>query len=566
VILDAYGNVVPTSQETYLAVHDMSGGFLGGDKWLPNPEYQAPAPATAPTAPTISGAPPSLPTQNINLAPGPAPLATPTKAPVPAQTRFTFDTIGQEIYRSIGDVRLPARIIWLNGITTYGQSVLANTTISFAAALCAPFDPAEELFVAAVMLGGEIIFDSQTGVIVPPTLTDPTVIAQMTAALGGMIVYRGTEGQLPDPSILADRGVAVTPAFRGMRYVVVPDWPVALPLNNMSFIFTRTSPGAQGQAPTSVAVCGIGNEPQPLGVPYAAGDGSCSTYYSPDGKTWYCFGANILGSGGSVFCGISAKVGGFDVYLMAGDNGDGPRGECANYKTATALPLLGDWSGSIFNPILPSPSDIDALSFDPASSTIYALVDYRTSTNQQPNQLLFRIYRSIDGVNYTGFEDYLGDPSDGPGLLITTYSRIKSLGSVWATLPTTRGVVPNENSLTPFSASQLGILGPVSAVGQFRGQTITVTIDYSPSAIITFSDTGYSIGKLMVQVGSGTPTWSGIYSQSIFYGNGRFTSLIQHESTLGNYSDDGGATWPSADFIFFGFPRGATTSIVQQQQ
>lgn len=44
---------------------------------------------------------------------------------------------------------------------------------------------------------------------------------------GSFTFYTGSASQLPDPRIQADLGVDSTPAWRGMPYVVVKDWPMA---------------------------------------------------------------------------------------------------------------------------------------------------------------------------------------------------------------------------------------------------------------------------------------------------------------------------------------------------
>jgi hypothetical protein len=255
-LLNAYGLPVPNTDATYLAVRDLSGGFLGGDKWLPNPNYVPPPPPTP-----ISG-----PTVQPNVGPGPVPIAptqvvpTPTElptvvapAPVPVHLQFNFDTIGQIEYRAIGSVKLPLKLIWVKGVID-SSTVITSDTITFAAALCAPFDPGESLHNIGVMIGDVVAF-SDAGVVIPNGVTDPADQARLTAALTSMTLYNGTEGQLPDPQILADRGAATTPAFRGTRYVVVTDWPTRVPFNNLSIIFSRASAGVQGQAPSSVAVC-----------------------------------------------------------------------------------------------------------------------------------------------------------------------------------------------------------------------------------------------------------------------------------------------------------------------
>lgn len=53
-----------------------------------------------------------------------------------------------------------------------------------------------------------------------------TIIA--TTENGGSItLYTGSASQLPDPRIQADMGAANTPAYRGLHYILVSDWPMA---------------------------------------------------------------------------------------------------------------------------------------------------------------------------------------------------------------------------------------------------------------------------------------------------------------------------------------------------
>ncbi len=44
---------------------------------------------------------------------------------------------------------------------------------------------------------------------------------------GSITLYTGSASQLPDPRIQADMGAANTPAYRGLHYIVVSDWPMA---------------------------------------------------------------------------------------------------------------------------------------------------------------------------------------------------------------------------------------------------------------------------------------------------------------------------------------------------
>ncbi len=141
----------------------------------------------------------------------------------PPQYQFTFDTIGQVIFRSIGNCRLPLRTIWAQGINESGDVSISNT-MTFAAALCAPIDPDEEGFGATLWAGGSIIYDSG-GVVIPPGWT-PADAALLATSLANLVIYPGNETQLPADLIVADKGADKTNAFRGIRYIIFPDYPI----------------------------------------------------------------------------------------------------------------------------------------------------------------------------------------------------------------------------------------------------------------------------------------------------------------------------------------------------
>jgi hypothetical protein len=152
----------------------------------------------------------------------PAPAQAP--APIAPHLRINFDTIGQTIYRTTVIAGWPLRPIWAEGIVESGDESISPTQ-TFAGALCAPIDPDED---------GEIfsIWDSDTlisieGSVVAPVGWSAEDVALLAASLGGITVYRGDEIQLPDPRIVADKGSSRTNAFRGLRYVVIPGYPIA---------------------------------------------------------------------------------------------------------------------------------------------------------------------------------------------------------------------------------------------------------------------------------------------------------------------------------------------------
>jgi WD40 repeat protein len=52
-------------------------------------------------------------------------------------------------------------------------------------------------------------------------------VVHLHAIDANLRIYLGTDDQLPDPAIQADRGVAATPAFRGLTYIVFDELPLA---------------------------------------------------------------------------------------------------------------------------------------------------------------------------------------------------------------------------------------------------------------------------------------------------------------------------------------------------
>jgi hypothetical protein len=146
-----------------------------------------------------------------------------TPAPTPPQFKFTFDTIGQVIFRSIGHCRLPLRTLWALGINESGDVSISNTQ-TFAAAICAPIDPLEEGEIFAIWDGGSQTFNS-SGVITPAGWT-PEDAALLATSLANVVIFPGDEAQLPASLIVADKGADKTNAFRGIRYLIFPDYPI----------------------------------------------------------------------------------------------------------------------------------------------------------------------------------------------------------------------------------------------------------------------------------------------------------------------------------------------------
>ncbi len=161
-----------------------------------------------------------------------------TQTVPPPQFQFTFDTIGQVIPRSIGTVRLLVKPIWALGISESGDNAIANTQ-TFAGAVCAPIDQLEEGTIARTWEGGSLVY-SDGAAVQPPAMSDDD-FALLTASLSSVVTYPGTETQLADPTIVADKGANRTPAFRGLRYFIFPNYPVKNGLPQLSVEWSRTN-------------------------------------------------------------------------------------------------------------------------------------------------------------------------------------------------------------------------------------------------------------------------------------------------------------------------------------
>jgi hypothetical protein len=167
-------------------------------------------------------------------------------APVPPQFKFTFDTIGQTIVRSIGNCRLLIKPIWALGIIESGDTTISNTQ-TFAGAVCAPIDPLEEGEIGRVWAGGSLIFNS--GEVVAPSGWSAGDAALLAASLSSIVQFPGNEAQLPATLIVADKGADRTNAFRGIRYFIFPNYPIkngGLPQLSVEFLRTNSEPEDTG--------------------------------------------------------------------------------------------------------------------------------------------------------------------------------------------------------------------------------------------------------------------------------------------------------------------------------
>jgi len=137
----------------------------------------------------------------------------------------------------------------LIGIYTPTGSVAAPT-ITAAFALCQPIDPSELGNITAFYDGSNKVYSLDEGGLLLPSTWTVAQQGQLTAALNGAEVYPGTEAQLPAPLIVAERGAAKTPAFRGLRYIIIQDYPLVGNGLNLTIIWRRRNHLVRRPPPT----------------------------------------------------------------------------------------------------------------------------------------------------------------------------------------------------------------------------------------------------------------------------------------------------------------------------
>ncbi len=129
-------------------------------------------------------------------------------------------------------VDIPANNL-INFVSPPGELVSAPT-VTFAGALCHPLDPTELGNIISIFNGVNPLFSATNG-ITPPASWSTANQAQLQASLEGILVYPGDEAQLPAPLIVADKGADATNAYRGLRYVIIPNYPFGVEATSLGF-------------------------------------------------------------------------------------------------------------------------------------------------------------------------------------------------------------------------------------------------------------------------------------------------------------------------------------------
>lgn len=268
-------------------------------------------------------------------------------------------TYGATIPRVYGTVALNGNVIWLenNGIKETvrkkksggkgGGSKSTTRTYTYSATFAIGLCKGPILGVRRIWIGKTLFYDAGS--------SDPDTIAASNAAAVGFRIYRGTDTQLPDARIQATLGVANTPAWRGLAYLVFDDLPLAAYGNSLM--------GAQVKAElfTSggyTATHALGNYPnldgydQPILAFASWGGISVGTYngnnansaygYTVDGLTWekrnfpWGMQPSAIGGAGDRIMIVGIVIGGPSVaYVITSTDG-------TNW---TRVSLGSDWTG-----------------------------------------------------------------------------------------------------------------------------------------------------------------------------------------------------------------------------
>lgn len=153
--------------------------------------------------------------------------------------------------------------------TTYSYSA------TFALGLCSgPIDAVKRIWIS-----GKLIYDASSASLGPSMAS--------AEAAAGFRVYLGTDDQLPDPRMQASLGVANTPAYRGLAYLVFEDLQLAEYGNSLM--------GAQIKVEVVCSATVSRVAEQIYKVEYPSGGFNCGVWY--DGVTsyhWYYRATNNI--------------------------------------------------------------------------------------------------------------------------------------------------------------------------------------------------------------------------------------------------------------------------------
>ena len=218
-------------------------------------------------------------------------------------------TYGAVIPRVYGTVALNGNVIWLENnalketVTNKksggkgGGSTTTTRTYSYSATFAVGLCKGPIAGVRRIWIGADLIYDAGS--------SDPNTITASNNAATGFQLYTGTDTQLPDARIQATMGVANTPAWRGLAYIVFYDLQLARYSNSLAGAQVRVEILQLGTVSTYVAT--RYDMPTASDHVFTAWNGSVfvrlahfnnNVWVSPDAITWTQYAA---GFGASCF-------------------------------------------------------------------------------------------------------------------------------------------------------------------------------------------------------------------------------------------------------------------------
>jgi len=154
-----------------------------------------------------------------------------TVGPRLADLSVTSSAYGRPIPKAYGVMRLGGNVVWSPGLVEHrleeeqggkGGPSLTAVTFKYTASFRVNFAAGPAAAVLRIWADGKLLMDRTGSGAQTSFLADPDGLG--TPALR---LYLGTETQSPDPAEQADKGVANTPAYRGVVGAVFQDLPLA---------------------------------------------------------------------------------------------------------------------------------------------------------------------------------------------------------------------------------------------------------------------------------------------------------------------------------------------------
>lgn len=144
------------------------------------------------------------------------------------QLRMQTSAYGVALGRGYGRYARTGNLFWIEGnslraVEVEGQGGKGGASVpptyEIYGTFAVGFGELEISSFRRLWFGSKLVYDAGSDSL-------SSIIASNDAA-GSFSFYTGSASQLPDPRIQADLGVDNTPAWRGMPYIVVKDWPMA---------------------------------------------------------------------------------------------------------------------------------------------------------------------------------------------------------------------------------------------------------------------------------------------------------------------------------------------------